>query len=445
MTITRVNCPACKQPINADIEQLFDVSQDPSAKQKLLSGIYNNIRCSNCGYEGSIAAPIVYHDPEKELLLTYFPVEMSVTRDEQERILGSLITRVTNNLPQEKRKAYLLRPQTMLTMQGLVENILEADGITKEMIEAQQQRLMLIQKLMGASDEAIKEIAANEDDLIDEAFFTLASSLTQAALASGDKSSARRLSDIQKELIPITTYGREIQAQSEEINAAIHSLQEAGETLTREKLLDLVINAPTEIQLNVITSVARQGMDYEFFRLLSERIDRARGEGRNRLVELRNHLLELTQEIDKQIEARTHQAQQLINDILETENVRETTINYLPAIDDIFSQVLSSELEKARKEGNLERINKLKIIETVLQEASSAPPEIALIEELLKAPSEEGMKVLIEANKEKITSEFLDVLSNFVAEAQSSDDVRLVDRIQALYRMALRTSMEKNV
>lgn len=444
MTVTRVNCPACKQPINADIEQLFDVNKDPEAKQKLLSGMVNIIHCPNCGYEGSVATPIVYHDLEKELLLTYFPIELSLPRNEQERVLGSLINRVTNNLPQEKRKAYLLRPLAVLTMQGLVEKVLEADGITKEMIKAQQMRLQLLQNLMEASKESFVEIASKEDELIDESFFNLASSLMQAALAGGDQASARRLNEIQKDLLPITTYGRELQSQSEEINAAVRSLQEAGESLTREKLLDLVINAPSEIQLNVIVSLARQGMDYEFFRLLSERIDRARGDGRNRLVELRKHLLELTQEIDKQIELRGMQAQQLLNNILQTENIRDSMIKNLPAIDDFFLNVLNSELEKARKEGDLEKINKLKIVESILQEASAAPPEVALIEELLKAPDEKVMREMVESHKQEITSEFLDVLSNLVAQAQSSEDVRVVDRIQALYRIALRTSMEKN-
>jgi hypothetical protein len=41
MPKTRMNCPNCRQPIMADIEQLFDVAQDPTAKQRLLSGTVN--------------------------------------------------------------------------------------------------------------------------------------------------------------------------------------------------------------------------------------------------------------------------------------------------------------------------------------------------------------------------------------------------------------------
>ena len=56
-------------PVTATLEQLFDVNQDPSAKQRFLSGRFNMIQCSSCGYQGQVAGPIMYHDPEKEMLL----------------------------------------------------------------------------------------------------------------------------------------------------------------------------------------------------------------------------------------------------------------------------------------------------------------------------------------------------------------------------------------
>ncbi|MGD8752767.1 MAG: CpXC domain-containing protein, partial [Anaerolineales bacterium] len=153
MPKTQLNCPNCRQPIVAEVEQLFDVGEDPQAKQRLLSGMSNFVNCPHCGYEGSLATPIVYHDPNKELLLTFLPPELSMPREEQERIIGSMINRVMDRLPQEKRKAYLLSPQAALTLQGLIERILEADGITKEMIQAQEDRLNLLRRLMTASSE----------------------------------------------------------------------------------------------------------------------------------------------------------------------------------------------------------------------------------------------------------------------------------------------------
>src|SRR4030066_2211356 len=237
MPKTRINCPNCRQPIMADIDQLFDVGQDPAIKQKILSGSFNLAACPNCGFKGMIATPLIYHDPNKDLLLTYFPPELGLPINEQERIIGPLITRVTNSLPQEKRKAYLLQPQSMFTVQTLLERILAADGITKEMIQAQQDRMNLMQRLMKASDESIDEITAKEDALFDSDFYNLLNRLIEASVVNGDQESAKRLGDLQKKLLPKTTYGRQIQEQSKDVEAAIQQLQSAGECLTRGKVL----------------------------------------------------------------------------------------------------------------------------------------------------------------------------------------------------------------
>jgi hypothetical protein len=282
MPKTQTKCPNCRRPILADIEQLFDMSVDPSAKQRLLSGNFNIVRCPNCGYEGVIPTPIIYHDPKKELLLTYFPPELGLPLNEQERMIGPLLNQVMNRLPQEQRKGYLFRPLSVLTIQGLGERILEADGITREMIQAQQKRMSLLQRLLGATDEALAEIATQEDQFIDGEFFNLLNRLAEAAVAGGDRASGQKISDLQQKLLPITTVGKQLQEQSKEIEAAIRSLQEAGSQLTREKLLELVIHAPNDTRVSVLTSLARAGMDYSFFQMLSERIDRARGEGRDR-------------------------------------------------------------------------------------------------------------------------------------------------------------------
>ena len=97
MPQTTVNCPNCRQLISADVRQLFDVGTDPSAKQQVLTGTLNLVNCPHCGYQGNLATPIVYHDPEKELLLTYFPPELGLPVNEQERIIGPLINQVMNS------------------------------------------------------------------------------------------------------------------------------------------------------------------------------------------------------------------------------------------------------------------------------------------------------------------------------------------------------------
>ena len=444
MPKTRINCPNCRQPVTAEIETLFDVSADPSAKQRLLSGATNIIQCPNCGYQGSLAVPIVYHDADKELLLTFFPPDVNQTREEQERTIGPLINQVVTRLPQEKRKGYLFRPQTVLTMQGLAERILEADGITREMMQAQQQRLNLLQRLLTSPDEVIVEIAQQEDQLMDADFFNLLNRLAETAAAQGDRESAQRLSDIQKILLPVTTVGRQLQEQSQEVEAAIRSLQEAGRNLTREKLLELVIEAPNETRLGVLTSFARAGMDYSFFQLLSDRIDKAKDPERQRLVELRENLLEMTQEIDHQVEERAAQTRELLEAILAEEDIVGATQQSLPIIDEFFVRVLNEELAAARQKGELDKLENLNKIVGVLQQASAPPPELALIEEFLDAENEQERRAWLEAHNQEITPEFLETLTALMAQTQGNDQ-ELYHRLQASYRSALRYSMEANI
>ncbi len=324
MAQTRINCPNCKQPILADVQQLFDVGEDPPAKSRLLSGMANFVHCEVCGYQGALATPIVYHDPDHELLLTYVPPEIGLARDEEERLLGGLTKQVVDHLPPERRKAYLFTPQAHFTMQGLVERVLEADGITKEMIQAQQDKLDLLQKLLATSDTSVRqEILREKEDLVDGDLFNILGRLRETAAGTGEQESANQLDEIQQLLIENTEFGRQVKQQTEEVEAAVKSLQDAGQELTRDVLLDLVIDAPNEVRLSALVSLARPGMDYVFFQTLSERIDRLDGEEKERLIALREKLLELTSQIDQELEARSGQARQLLNQVLQADDVNE--------------------------------------------------------------------------------------------------------------------------
>lgn len=445
MPRTTVNCPNCRQPLVADIEQVFDVGVDPAAKQKIISGAFNLIQCPRCGYQGNLSTMLVYHDPEKELLLTFAPAELGLPRNEQERLMGSLINQVINRLPPEKRKAYLLRPQSTLTSQGLVERVLESEGITREMIQAQQQKLSLIQRLLPASDEIRQEIAKQEDKLMDAEFFGLISRLAEAAAAAGDENSARQLVELQRSMLPLTTAGRELQEQSKEIEAAIASLQEAGDNLTREKLLELVVSAPSELRLQALVSLARPGMDYQFFQLLTDRIDRARGDGRARLIELREKLLQLTREIDQQMERRRLASRQQLDEILKAPDITVALQQNLETVDDYFLQELNQAMQSARQAGDLEKIGKLQKIVELLQSLSAPPPEVAFIGELVEAESDQARRALLESNKDKITPEFMSALANIVAQVNESDDQELAERMKAVHRQVLRYSMQANL
>jgi hypothetical protein len=445
MPKTQVSCPNCRQPIMAEIDQLFDVNVDPAAKQRFLSGSFNFIQCPVCGYQGTLASPILYHDPDKELLLTYVPPELGLPRNDQERLIGGLINQVIQKLPQEKRKGYLLKPQETLTLQGMVERVLEGEGITREMIQSQQERLNLIRRLAGVADESGRvEIAKQEDKLIDAEFFGILSRLIEAAAASGDQNSARQLSDLQKTIMPVTTYGRKLQEQTQEVQSVIDELRSLGKDVTRDKVLDLILKSPTDTRVSILVSLARPVMDYGFFQLLSERIDRARGDGRTRLVELRTKLLEMTQAVDRQVAARREEARQSIDELLKSKNIEQAIQEAPGDIDEFFVQELNDMLEEARKKGDLERSAGLRQIVEVIQKFS-APPELALIEEYLDVDGDQPRQAFLDAHQEHINQEFLDLLANIAVQTQSGNDPEFAERVQAANRQALRFSMMKKM
>jgi hypothetical protein len=418
---------------------------NPEAKQRLLSGQYNLIQCSSCGYVGNLSTPMVYHDPAKELLLTFFPHDLGVPINDQERMIGPMINQVVNRLPNEKRKAYLLRPRTMFTMQTMLETILEADGITKEMLDAQQKRLALLQRLMATSDPAARvDIIKQEAALIDESFFNILGRLGEASMAQGDQQVARALSAIQQDALNNTELGQKIKSQAQETEAVIKSLQEASKKgLTRETLLDLITETKSEAALMTLVSMARSGLDYQFFQLLSGRIEQAGENEKAGMVELREKLLEMTQEIDKAVQAQYDAARELLNKIAASPDVKKATEENLAQISDAFVEVLDTELKLARQKADLDRSGKLNAILSIIQEASAPPPEVEFINELVEAESDEDRQKILGEHANMITPELLDMMNNLIAQMdQQNQPAEMKAQVEKAYRAALRFSMQ---
>lgn len=447
MAQTRTSCPRCRQPVTAEVQQVFDLNQDPQAKEKLLSGQVNFIQCQSCGYEGNLATPIVYHDSEKELLLTFFPSEMGLPLNEQEKLLGPLITQVVNRLPLEKRKAYIFRPQSMLTYQTLIEKILEADGITKEMIQAQQARLNLLQRLLTTNESSLAEIIQQEDKQIDEAFFAIFNRIAEATMMNRDELAARQLTSLQQKLIEHSTFGKQIQEQAKETEAAVKSLQNASQKgLTRESLLQLIINAPNKTRLSALVGMTRSGMDYQFFQLLTDQIEKSTGDERNRLEQLRVDLLEMTRKIDEEIQARINRTKQLLEGLIKTPNLEEAVQQVLPGITNIFMDILQSEIDLARKNSDLDRLTKLNKIHGLIEQATKPTPEIEFVEKLLGTENDTEIRKLLEENQQIINSDFLDLLNNLIAQSeQENADPAIVNKLRSIDRLALRFSMQANL
>jgi hypothetical protein len=368
--------------------------------------------------------------------------------NQQEQMIGPLIKRVMESLPMEKRKAYLFKPETMLTRQRLVERVLEEDGITPEMIKAQQDRLNLLQRLAGASPEARPEVIKQEEALVDEQLIMILQRLIQSAAATGDEQSTQVLAGLQQEILENTAFGQEILHQAQEQQAAVSALEEASKAgLTRQSLLDLIIDAAdSEVRLVTLVSMARGGLDYAFFELLSERLQRASGEEREKLVGLRETLLEMTNEIDEAIKEQEGMASELLDEIIESENIEEETLGALPAVNEIFLEVLRKRIQNARQNEDDTQLKKLQQVAAAIQKVSAPGANIELIEALIQAEGDEAVQAILNENADELTDEFMQFLMNLLNQTQGQQGRdATAEKLQQVYRQALRFTMKRNL
>lgn len=450
MPQTTIACPRCKQMIPANVEQLFDVTHDPASKQRLLSGQSNYARCQFCGYEGRLATPVVYHDNDKELLLTFFPPELAMPLNEQERMIGPLIKQVMDRLPPEKRKGYLLSPRANLTYESMMETILGGDGITPEMIKGQQERVQFMEKLMQVTSKDVRlELIKQNEKIIDEQFFALFSRIAQNAMQSGQEPIARAMIDIQTQLLEETAYGRQLKESVGELEAAQKVLQEAGQSLTREKLLDFVLEAKNDSRIRAYVSLARAGMDYVFFQNLTEKIEKASAEEKTRLEGIREKLLFFTNEADKQFEARFKQAQKFVETLLEQEDIEKATQANLEGFSQDAVEVVNQLLRQASEKNDYTRMGKLQKMAQVLQAASAPPPEVEFIEQLLQAADNAGVEKMLTENDAMVNQQFVEALSGLVTQMEAQNDNPeakvMAKKLGEVYKVVLKYSMKKNM
>jgi len=410
------------------VHRIIEVGQNPHHKQQFLGGQLNQAICSHCGNGGMLALPFLYHDPSKELALVFVPTNLNLPEAEQQRLIGSLTNEAMMNLPPEQRKSYLLQPQIFLRLEGLMERILGADGITREMLNAQRARVELIDEFLAAHDdeERLKALGAKHREELDYEFFHILTANLEAAQTDGQRVLAERLLKLRSTLLELSDLGRGSRAQRETYEAL-----EKG--MSREELLERLIATEDEPELRGMVAVARPLMDYQFFLMLSNWIESAYGEEAQRLRELRERLLALTQELDRKTEAALARSSEVLQAILECEDREAAVRDHLAEIDDLLLALLSANIRQAEAGGQVERAGEMRgvweAIVGVLEEAM--PPQIRLINRLLNAEREQERRALMEEQDGLITPEFLELMEAMAADLAERGQPEAAERLRS--------------
>jgi hypothetical protein len=408
--IVSVTCPLCGRRFAAQVQNIIDVSKDPEAKSEVLRGKINIATCPQCGNAGMLNIPFVYHDPGKELLLCFLPPELDLRGDDQHKLVGDLTNRIISSLPSEERKGYLLQPKIFLSLRSLMEEIVQADGVTKEMLEAQKVKLDLLDRFLDAtSDEVLRVLVQQNDDQLDYEFFHLLTALIEAAKAEGEEDRAKRLLGLRGKLLEFSSLGKASRVEREVAEAL-------EEGMTREEFLEKMIECESDAELEALIAVGRRELDYQFFRSLTSRIEAHEGEGNaeeaQRLKGLRSRILEIRDRLDAETRAVFQERADLLREIFESEDLEKAVRERLEDIDDAFFTVLSANIEQAEAAEDKDATSKLKRIANLafglLQER--APRPIKLINQLLEAQYPRETKKLLEENVEQVNNELVKVM-----------------------------------
>jgi hypothetical protein len=405
--IAAVTCPLCGRKYGAQVQDTIDVGKDAEAKIKLLQGKINVVTCPQCGHGGILNVPLVYHDPDKELLFCFLPPELNLRGDDQHKLVGDLTNRIISSLPPEERKGYLLQPKIFLSLQGLMDQIVQADGVTKEMLETRKVKLNLIQRFLDAtSDEVLRVLVQQYDDQLDYEFFSLLTASIEMTRAEGEEDSAKRLLGLREKLLEFSSLGRASRLEREVVEAL-------EEGMTREEFLEKVMGCESDAEVEALIAVGRPMLDYQFFRSLTSRIEVFAGEENaeeaQRLKNLRSHILEIRDKLDAETRSILREKAELVREILESEDLEEAVRDHLREIDNAFFAVLSASIEQAEAAGDTKAARKLQRIADLALELlqESAPRPLRFINQLMQAQYPRETKKLLEENVEQVDNELL--------------------------------------
>jgi hypothetical protein len=410
----QIQCPNCGTTYQTPIRTVVDVGQNPQLRQAFLSGQLNLALCPNCKHGGLIEVPLVYHDPGAEFLAVYFPPQVQLSEMERQRMIGDLTQGLMRSLPPEQRKGYFLNPRQFVNRQSFTDAVLGTMGVSQEELDRQRKKAGLLEKLLVMADDpkGLEMMIKGQDSQLDYEFFMILSGMLEQSEAAGDEKSVQRLTMLRENLLKLTTWGKRVAKQE----AAVASLKDVK---TVDDLVERFLGVDLD-EASAMAVAARPLMDYIFFQKLTKLAEAAEGAERDRLIKLRDHLVELTQTMDEAARARMQESVDLLKEILQSPSPRSAVREHADEIDDTFMRVLSLNLQDAQRKGSREAVQLLAMVyeEVMRMIQEGMPPEMQFVNALLQASYPDETRALLQENKGMVTSEVLGVMDRMAADIE---------------------------
>ena len=407
-----VRCFACGTSFHAEARRIIDVGEHPGLTTLFLTDQLNVAVCPTCGTEFPLAVPIVYHDPDREFLGVYIPPEAEVTELQQHQQVGELTNALINRIPPERRKAYLLQPRQFLTLESMKQAIMEMEGLSREMIEEHRQRAQLLERMVEALDvpERLQAIVAANEERIDEVLFDMISRSIEFASAHGASQLAQQFERLYDALMEMSYVGRRLRAQQE----IMAKFGERG--LTREDVLEQLVNVTDDAVIEAWVMAARPLMDYFFFQMLTDRIERAERRRdqttAQRLKALRERVLEIQRREEAALQEAVEEAEQLLKEAMESEDPKAVLQAHKEKLTSLFLSLLISHMQEAEEEGNFTLFRRLREINRFIAEIieEEMPPDVRLVYRLLRSEYPQETREVLQEYREHLSPKVLETI-----------------------------------
>jgi hypothetical protein len=423
-----IACPVCRNPINVPVENIIDAERQPELKVSLLQGTLNAFKCPKCGNSGVLATPLIYHDGSKQLFLALTPANMNAKAADSQKMIGNMTNTLMNSLPPEKRKAYLFQPKIFLTMESMMQAILEADGITKEMIQSQKAKANLFEDLLAQvdNDEQFKQLVTKSEALIDDEFFDMLTSLVAVAQNQGDAQSINDLLLLRQKLLPITKVGQAILEQEKKMKDEM--------VAAKVDLLRRVVETQDEKELEGLVRAGRPFMDYAFFQSMADQIEAANPKEAKRLSDRREAILAITEQQDEADKKLLTERVELLKRLLQSPDPVAVMKEQPALLDEAFFTILTANIEQAARAGQKQAATAMQRLgnEAMKIIRENAPPEIKLINRLFEAQYPDETLTILKENKDTINDAFVETLRTLVDELEDRGQVQSVERLHKI-------------
>ena len=402
----QLQCPACRTPFRAAVFTLIDGGEQPELKGALLSGQINVAVCPQCGAPSMLAAPLIYHDAEKQLCLIYLPQESNQRPADQDRFVGEVTSYLMRVLPAETPRGHLLAPRRFLTMQSLIEAVLQADGLSLDDLRRQETHAQLLSELASLLEDErgfASYVAQRRSELTPEFFATLQNFIDATP---PEQQETRELLEALQERLQ-NDDGADDAALREELQQAI----------------DRLIAAESAQLANLVAELRPQ-IDYTLFDVWTMQITEAEAAGDEaraaQMTQRRDEVIELIEAMDREAQELFERGTALLQDVLEQDDPVAALRARADDVDQDLLIVISANIGAAQRAGNNEMATALTMLGEATQQIvmDRMTPEDRFIQELLAQETPQAATMLLRRSFARITPDLIKRLNELADEEE---------------------------